>query len=179
MENLSIDQLHNLRLAIFSNAENLHKEAKLLWDNGFYARAYLLSHLACEELGKIPIVVGVIGILMQQGTPDFKKAMKRFRSHQAKIDSDDFHHYVFGIDCDLISDTDLKWIATAKAELKSRVDLKNLSTYVDFDASGPVSPIDAVSKDKAGEMLGRAFKFLRTHWNVERVTNPVVVAASA
>lgn len=93
MEKLTIDQLHELRLHIFDNAESLHKEAKLLLDNGFYARAFLLAYFTCEELGKIPIVVGVIGRMLKNETVDWKKVKKRFRDHKAKVDSDDFHKY--------------------------------------------------------------------------------------
>ena len=76
MEKLTIDQLHELRLHIFDNAESLHKEAKLLLDNGFYARAFLLAYFTCEELGKIPIVVGVIGRMLKNETVDWKKVKK-------------------------------------------------------------------------------------------------------
>jgi hypothetical protein len=61
MKQLTIDELHELRLVIFDNADSLYKEAKVLFDAGFHARAYLLAYFACEELGKLPIIVGVVG----------------------------------------------------------------------------------------------------------------------
>ena len=119
MNELTIDQLHQLRLCIFDNAESLYKEAKLLLDNRFYARAYLLAYFTCEELGKIPIIVGVIGRLLKNEAVDWKKVMKRFRDHRAKVDSDDFHQYVFGIELDLLRDSDLQWLEVVEVQVYS------------------------------------------------------------
>lgn len=138
MEKLTVDQLHVLRLRIFDNAESLHKEAKLLLDNGFYARAFLLSYFTCEELGKIPIVVGTIGRMLKNEAVDWKKAIRRFRDHKAKVDSDDFHQYVFGIELDLLRDLDLKWLEAAKVTSKDRVNHKNNSTYVDVQGAAVI-----------------------------------------
>ena len=66
MRQLSINELHVLRLRIFDNAESLHKEAKVLSAAGFHARAYLLAYFACEELGKLPIIVGIAGHLIKK-----------------------------------------------------------------------------------------------------------------
>jgi AbiV family abortive infection protein len=177
MNLLTIDQLHELRLCTFNNAESLYKEAKLLLDNGFFARAFLLSHFTCEELGKIPIVVGAIGRLLKNETVDWKKVLKRFRDHQAKIDSDDFHHYVFGIELDLLRNSDLKWLEAASLASKDRVEQKNNSTYVDVRDGKVISPLEQITKEQAVEMLERAFRSLRAHWQTERLTNPMVYSA--
>ncbi|WP_165903441.1 AbiV family abortive infection protein [Thiobaca trueperi] len=178
MEKLTIDQLHELRLRIFDNAESLHKEATLLLDNGYYARAFLLAHFTCEELGKIPIVVGAIGRLLKNEAVDWRKVMRRFRDHKAKVDSDDFHQYVFGIELDLLRDSDLKWLEAAKVASKSRVNHKNNSTYVDVQDAAVISPLEQITKEQAVEMLDRAFQSLRAHWQTESMTNPIVVAAN-
>lgn len=177
MQGFWIEQLHQLRLRIFDNAEALHKEATLLFEHGHYARAYLLAHFACEELGKIPIVVGVIGRLIRGETVDWKKTMRRFRDHKAKIDSDDFHHYVFGIDLDLLGNKDLAWLEAATREARGRVIRKNQATYVDTLESGAASPLSSVAENHAKETLQRAFSSLRAHWYAERLTNPIVTAA--
>lgn len=177
MNELTIDQLHQLRLHIFDNAESLHKEAKLLLDNGFYARAFLLAYFTCEELGKIPIVVGVIGHLLKNETVDWKKVMKRFHNHQAKVNSDDFHQYVFGIELDLIHDSDLKWLKEAGVDSTDRVNRKNKSTYVGIQGKNVISPLEEITKEHAIEMIQRAFNSLRTHWHVESMTNPIILAA--
>ena len=53
MQSLDIIALHELRLAVFDNAEELHKEAKLLFQHKMFSRAYLLAYYCFEELGKI------------------------------------------------------------------------------------------------------------------------------
>ena len=87
MDSLTVEELHSLRLAIFDNAENLHKEAKLLLEHGMFSRAYLLAHFCFEELGKIPIIIGAIGRFKAGETVDWRKLRKRFYSHTAKISS--------------------------------------------------------------------------------------------
>ena len=179
MKQLSIDELHGLRLRIFDNAESLHKEAKVLLDAGFHARAYLLAHFACEELGKLPIIVGIVGSLMKNEVVDWNKAMKRLRDHKSKVDSDDFHQYVFGRELDLLADSDLEWLKEARAKATQRVELKNNATYVDVSGTSVVSPMDAITSDDATKMIERAFDSLRAHWQAETLINPLLREASA
>lgn len=174
MRQLSIDELHALRLRIFDNAESLHKEAKTLFEAGFHARAYLLAYFACEELGKLPIIVGIVGDLIKKEAVDWKKALKRLRDHKSKVDSDDFHQYVFGRELDLLADTDLTWLKEARSKAKQRVELKNNSTYVDVSGTKIISPMDAITKADATRMIERAFESLRAHWHAESLVNPVL-----
>lgn len=178
MDKLSMDELHALRLTLFDNADSLHKEAKLLFAQGFYPRAYLLAHFTCEELGKIPIVVGAIGCMLQNRPVNWKNVRKRFRDHKAKIDSDDFHHYVFGIDADLVRNSDLQWLGKARQEASGRIELKNASTYVDVEAGEVISPVQSISKEHAAKMIDRAFRSLRAHWQAEVLTNPMLQTAN-
>ena len=178
MKKLNIDQLHELRLSIFDNAESLHKEAKLLYDNGMYARAYLLAYFSCEELGKIPIIVGALGQLIQDKEEDWSKVNNRFHNHKAKVESEDFHHYVFALEADLLGNSDVKWLEKQKEKARSKVDEKNRSTYVDVVEGKIVLPAEQVSAEKAKDMIERAFKSLTAHWQSESLTNPIIVAAN-
>ena len=178
MKKLNIDQLHQLRLSIFNNAENLYKEAKLLYKNKMYARAYLLSHLACEELGKIPIVVGVIGQLIKGEEIDWKKVYRRFRSHKEKVISENHHHYVFGIELDLLNDSDVKWLEEQNQKSLSKVGMKNSSTYVDVENGNVLLPHEKISKEDAKVMIEMSLKCLGAHWQSESLTNPIVIAAN-
>lgn len=177
MQGLTIDELHALRLQIFNNAEALYKESSLLFEHAHYARAYLLAHFCCEELGKIPIVVGVVGYLLCQKSPDWKRVEKRFYDHKRKIDSDDFHHFTFAIDADLIADRDLRWLKQANDDAPARIDRKNAATYVDVDARKVSSPLEAISKEDATRARERAFASLSAHWQSEKMTNPIAAAA--
>jgi len=179
MDKLKIDQLHKLRLSIFDNAESLYKEAKLLNENGFYERAYLLAYFACEELGKIPIVVGAIGQLIQGNEVDWKKVKKRFRNHKAKVESEDYHHYVFGLEPDLLRNSDVKWLDEQKKQSRAKVDRKNESTYVDVIDGDIMLPAEQVSSEDAVKLIERAFNSLKAHWQSESLTNPIIVVANA
>lgn len=174
MQQLSIDELHALRLVIFDNADSLYKEAKVLFDAGFHARAYLLAYFACEELGKLPIIVGVVGNRIMNKPVNWKKALKRLRDHEAKVNSDNFHQYVFGKELDLLGDSDIKWLEEACIKVKQTVLLKNHSTYVDVSGRKIISPKDAITKDDATTMIERAFESLRAHWYAEKLVNPLL-----
>lgn len=176
MKKLSIDQLHKLRRLIFENAGSLYKEAKLLNENGMHARAYLLAYFACEELGKIPIIVGAIGKLIQGKEVDWQKLNKRFCNHKAKVESEDYHHYVFGLEPDLLRNSDVKWLEKQKSP--SKVDKKNKSTYVDVVDGKIILPVEQISAEEAQELIDRALKSLTAHWLSESFTNPIIVAAN-
>lgn len=171
---MSTRDLHALRLAIFDNAEALHREADLLLKHGMYSRAYLLAHFCFEELGKIPIVVGVIGKQAQGEPIDWKKVNRRFTSHEAKIASQNGHFYAFGLDADIIRNTDVAWLLKANSEISKSYDKKNLATYVDARGSATLRPADAISEDEAKSLVQFAFECLRAHWRSEGLTNPLV-----
>ncbi len=174
MHTLSIHELHALRLAIFGNAEALHREADLLLKNGMYSRAYLLAHFCVEELGKIPIVVGVIGQLVKGEVVDWKKVKKRFSNHEAKIASQNGHFYVFGLEIDFIHDKDVQWLVNANKAVPESYDKKNLSTYVDAKGGKILTPDEAIAEDEATKLVDFAFQCLRAHWRSKGLTNPIV-----
>lgn len=176
MQSLTIDQLHQLRLSIFDNAEALYKESELLFDNEMYARAYLLSYFACEELGKIPIIVGVLGKLTEGKEVDWKKVEKRYRNHNEKVISENYHHYLFGLEIDLIRDTDIKWLEEQNETSKLQVINKNNSTYVDVADGQFKSPHEQISEEGAKLMKEYAFSCLKAHWYSESLSNPILVA---
>jgi AbiV family abortive infection protein len=177
MQTLSVRELHALRLAIFDNAEALHREANFLLKNGMYSRAYLLAHFCFEELGKIPIVVGVIGQLVKGEVVDWKKAKKRFSNHEAKIASQNGHFYAFGLEVDLVHDKDLQWLLDANTAVPESYGKKNLSTYVDTRAGKILKPCEAITESDATKLVGFAFECLRAHWRSESLTNPIVYEA--
>ncbi len=174
MKYLSERELHELRLAVLDNAEALQKEAELLLAHGMHSRAYLLAHFCFEELGKIPIIVGVVGQLRKGETPDWKRVEKRFYSHEAKIGSQNWHYYMFGLDVDLIRDSDLEWLQSANKAVGESFKKKNLATYVDADNGRVLIPSQEIAKGDATNMVALAFDCLRAHWQSEMLTNPVL-----
>ena len=56
MNQLKVETLCKGIMAVRSNAQALTEEAKLLVGHGRLSRAYALSYMACEEIGKTPIL---------------------------------------------------------------------------------------------------------------------------
>lgn len=175
MQKLDILSLHDLRLKIFDNAEELHKEAKLLFEHEMYARAYLLAYYCFEELGKIPIIVGVIVKLNAGEQVDWKKVQKRFCKHTAKISSQNHHYYMFGLDPDLLRDSDLAWLKSAQDTVGRSFNMKNMATYVDVQDGSLLVPSNQISKSNAEEIIEFAFGCLKAHWHSESRTNPILI----
>lgn len=175
MQTLDTSALHDLRLTLFGNAEELYKEAKLLFENKMYARAYLLAYYCFEELGKIPIIVGAIGKLVAGKRVDWKKIQRRFYSHTAKIDSQNTHYYTFGLDLDLLGDSDLAWLKNARGTVTRSFDMKNMATYVDVQNGNILVPSKKIEKTDAEAIIELAFGCLKAHWHSESLTNPVLI----
>lgn len=174
METLTIKELHSLRIAIFNNAENLQKEAKLLLEHEMFSRAYLLAYFCFEELGKIPIIVGAIARIELGETVDWKKLKKRFYNHTKKITSQNYHYYVFGLETDLQNNSDVEWLEKAKISVSSSFEKKNLATYVDAKNKKFLLPSEQITKDECEELVKFAFECLRAHWHSETLTNPIL-----
>lgn len=177
MHTLSVQELHSLRLAIFGNAEALHREADVLLKHEMFSRAYLLAHFCIEELGKIPIVIGVIAQLTKGEPVDWKKVKKRFSNHEAKIESQNGHFYAFGLELDLVNDEDIQWLLSANAAVPESYDRKNLATYVDARNGKILQPSTSITEEAATKLVQFAFECLRAHWRSESLTNPLVYEA--
>jgi len=171
MESLTIDQLHDLRNAIFDNAESFHKEALCLHASGFYARAYLSAYFTMEELGKLPMIVGTIGMLLSNDNVDWKKLKKRFTSHTKKIESEVFHHYVFGIDPSPF-DKDVEWYQEKLKQVQTIYKKKNQATYVDVTDGCVINPLNCITEEDSSLAIAEAFDALKAHWTSESFTNP-------
>ena len=68
----------------YMNAKALADEAKLLKENGHFARALSLTILALEELGKIPLICDMI-LYGADDTEGWRKTWKKFQSHRIKL----------------------------------------------------------------------------------------------
>lgn len=178
MEKLTVKELHLLRLKIFDNAENLQKEAKLLFEHEMISRAYLLAHFCFEELGKIPIIVGAIAKIESGEIVDWKKLRKRFYSHTEKIASQNHHYYTFGIEPDLLNDSDVKWLEKAQSKVNQSFEKKNLATYVDARNGEFLLPSEQITQNECKELVELAFDCLRSHWHSETLTNPILIEAA-
>ncbi len=92
--------------------------------------------------------------------------------------SENHHHYVFGIEIDLLNDSDVKWLEEQNKKSHSKVENKNRSTYVDVLNGTMLLPDEQVSKEDAKEIINITFKCLSAHWQSESLTNPIVISAN-
>ena len=93
MKALSIEEIESARAKVLRNAESLFAESRLLYEHGFYPRAYCLAHLCCEELAKIPMLVGVGLDLVNGDEVDWEKLHRRLTKHHDKINAIHSHDY--------------------------------------------------------------------------------------
>ena len=85
MNNLTVDTIIDGMIKITSNAQSLVDEGELLFKNGYYSRAYTLSHIAREEMSKLFILFKVGIEIIGEKKYDYKKLQKRLRDHKSKI----------------------------------------------------------------------------------------------
>lgn len=172
MENLGIDELNALRVTILKNAQALKSEAEILFAHEMYSRAYLLAHFCIEELGKLPIIVGVVAKLSNNELVEWKKVKKRFCSHTEKIGSQNGHFYAFSLS------PDLEWLITANKEIPETYRKKNISTYVDVVNGKVLAPLDEITKTDAIKLIGYAVACIKAHEKSESLINPQIYEAS-
>jgi AbiV family abortive infection protein len=148
---LNTDQLANGIQLCVTNAKALIEEAELLFQNGRYSRAFSLTILAFEEMGKIPMLVRAA--CYDNRDDDWAKFWKDFVRHKSK------HGRSFGAGMLGLSTTQDDEITRFINESDS---LKLKGFYVDFDATlndfrGPSS---VIAQQKVKETIDSA----KVHW---------------
>ncbi|MBU0614125.1 AbiV family abortive infection protein [Patescibacteria group bacterium] len=128
------------------NACDLLKEAKILFDNKCYPRAYFLAFTALEEISKSQYAADVFTGLSTE--EDFKKA---YKNHNEKIGRvawaqlDTPHKLVWrGPDVD-----DIERIVPDMPAWEKRQD----SLYVNFNGTITTSPKDKIAEIDASELI--------------------------
>lgn len=71
-------------VAVKDNAFELLDDARILRANNKLARAYAAAYMACEENGKLSILLGAATQIIIGRPIDWKTTAKRFRSHDSK-----------------------------------------------------------------------------------------------
>ncbi|KQO42534.1 AbiV family abortive infection protein [Methylobacterium sp. Leaf85] len=84
MKDLDLITLCQGIVAIKDNALELLDDAKILRANSKLSRAYAAAYMACEENGKISILLGAATQIIIGRSVDWKSTAKRFRSHNSK-----------------------------------------------------------------------------------------------
>jgi AbiV family abortive infection protein len=85
MKPLTVAEIEDARKATADTAISLVSAAALMLDAGYPAISFFLSHAACEEIAKIPMLVGVGLDIVAGRVIDWKEVGRRLESHREKL----------------------------------------------------------------------------------------------
>lgn len=146
------------------NINSLVKEAKCLLNNNYFARSFLLSYSALEELGKRLLICDYISGLVSK-----KEFMKSFRDHSLKIaylhnkanltKKDDGNY-----EAEIIYDTSKysHWFIE-----------RNRSLYVDLQDGMISDPLVVINENYANEIFDYLLKNIKDTNYYEEVTGKI------
>jgi len=151
MRPLSIEEIESARVKLLRNAESLFAESRLLYEHGFFSRAYTLAHICCEELAKIPMLVGA-GLDLANGEEvDWKKLFRRLTTHKEKIEAMHANDYFRSeIRAD---ESDLKRYQEALRATPHLNNMKNNSLYAGLVDDVFLEPAEMVVEENAREVI--------------------------
>jgi AbiV family abortive infection protein len=153
MKALSIEQIELARKKVFENTEELISEAQLLFDNGRYARAFAVAHLASEEIAKLMMLARIGTDLLLGRTIDWRKFFRRFRNHEEKLQNMALFDYFFLSDPDLLANRDLRKLEADEAAVPDQNRRKNLSLYVDLADEPFRRPSEIINENETFNLL--------------------------
>jgi len=146
MKKLTLKQLKDARLKTLRNAEDLIKEAEILYKNGHFPRIIFLCQIAGEEIGKY-FIIGSFIVDFIKGNINWKRFWKRFLSHQEKLETlTFFENILLGMEAPKKCGEYLK-----KIQDESRLfeQLKQKSIYTGFTKESPHYPAEIITEKMA------------------------------
>jgi len=163
---LSLNSFKTIQIAYsktFNNACELLIDANLLLENERYARAYLLSHIAIEELARCIMLSSAI-MKTKIKSLDVKKLMKRQRNHHSKIELayslleilKNYSSPLSREDRVSIATTELPKYIIGDNEVQKLDDLKNSSLYTDQYGNVTKEPNEVITFKEAESLLNSA-----------------------
>lgn len=151
MKQLSIAQLKTARQKALKNAEDLVKDAEVLFEFASYPRVLFLSHIAGEEIGKYIILTSTFVMLVAGKTINWRKFWKRITSHKVKLE---LITYMEDIYLDQPFPDSLKeYFKDLRKQVKDLDRFKQKSLYCDFTEEIPHCPSDLIGKNFAKNAL--------------------------
>lgn len=158
------------------NAVSLLRDARLLFKRRRYPRAYALSHLASEEMSKLPMLVraGLESQVSQEY--NWRKLEDRLHSHKSKLKSGLVLDFL--LDPELSADMALRRLFEGLDEIDATNDLKNQSLYSGVIGDVFLAPHDVLSAETAREMIERSTRRLSAYLAAESVTRGSVLRAT-
>ena len=149
--------------AAHKNAVNLLKEAKLLFDNDHYARAYALAYTALEEIAKSQLAADVFTEFSKE-----EEFLKKYTDHKSKIGRMKWAH----LDASSFPYNEI-WIGPDKDDtkkMKPKEPLwvkRQMSLYVDIDEkSNILAPINSITDSDTADIIHVVETALERIWEV-------------
>lgn len=168
MRALTIQEIESARAKLLRNAESLFAESELLYQHGYFSRAYTLVHLCCEELAKIPMLVGAGLDLVNGDEVDWKKLHQRLTRHQDKLNAMHVNDYFRSeIRAD---DADVREHEAALETTPYLNNMKNNSLYAGLIDDVFKEPSEVISQSDAMELMDITSKRLKSVQSVERAS---------
>jgi len=151
-----IKEIEQGRQKILENGLELIQDAELLFNNQRYARAYSLSHLATEELMKIPMLNTIEYKLILGIEINWNDIKKKLRDHKSKILGYIVYSYI--IDADIENDADVKRHEKELSKINLYNKLKNDGFYVGLLEDTFCKPSETIDLKLAKESLEKSQK---------------------
>jgi AbiV family abortive infection protein len=148
----SDNELKLLSKKAYENSCELLEEAIILLNAKRYSRAYVLAHLASEELAKLPIIYGTRVRLYEKETIDWKNFKKRLTNHQPKLRAIALFDYMSD-EVDLVNNEDVKRYNRQLEFIKNHDLVKNLGLYSGYHENVVYKPSEQFSAENAEAMI--------------------------
>jgi AbiV family abortive infection protein len=188
MNQLKVIELCAGAAAISANAAGLIGEAEILHEHKRYSRAYALSYMACEELGKLPILIGAATKLVLRTKVDWKTVTTSFRNHETKT-----AHFLGAAagailearfdQGEKISKEDfVDQINEAQAQANNTFSKRNSSLYVDEKSNKFISPEDVIDESDSQSSMNLAkliYSSQARHWGTSAETMEATLRKNA
>jgi len=165
-QRLTIKQITVLSNYCLQNASALIEEARLLFGDKRYARAFFLSVLALEEASKRDILWQAI--FLGEDEKQWKEFWNKFLNHDIKLTTALWDHITVysnkgkNTPREILA-AHLREMRRAKGEAKEISTFKEWAMYVDVIEGQPIMPSQVVDRKFALTMLESAQKHLEHH----------------
>lgn len=154
MKPLNLEEISTLLKNILSNAEELLEESEILLEHKKHTRAFTLTHLAAEEIFKLPALLTAASDTYRGKVVKWKKLDKRMRDHKMKIRSNLIFERMISNPKEFPNFEDIKKQAEKLNELK------NNSLYAGFHKGKFIKPSDIICKEETELLLNRTKFYL-------------------
>ncbi len=158
LKKLTLTQIDEGRRKTLINADRLVKDAKILLENDSWARAFFLSQLSLEELGKYMMLMSVASNPYYEKI-DWKKFWKLYKTHKSNTSDIPLLKFLF---------TEMESLRGFKASLKRYQEenehvsesLRMVLLHSDFHKNRFHSPMETINIDLATSWVSAAERYL-------------------